>query len=431
MKRSDTLSIAALLAVSALVDTGLAAAAQPESRLAEVQMRSLEISDFAADHIVATVRVSATANGAATVRGLFFDQVTVNGVRVRIAPVPGPIHLRAGEAVDSLPELRAVLNYQELDSLDPVRRAVREGKARIHAEVRAQLELSLFQKIALGAGGAWVTFPVDQEIPVEVPGGALGRAAALATLVAAEPVWIAAQGAREWRQNRTALADTVRSSLPRTLVSIETRYNLKARDGQAAAMQVYRLGFLRGAGQVIAPSEVVEPWKFDPSIAEALDRGEIVVDSPSVDILVTPLGESRTYSLRHREVRIVRALQSSETAISAATKHSYPVRFRNNDANAALLEIAEWKNRGGGIEAAPEISDGEWHPAVIVRLARPDASPVLHFTQARLAAGRCQIQDPVDATFYGSPVWIKGGAVALLQDESSAAALAGIWKKLK
>ncbi len=394
-------------------------------------MRSFEISDVAADHIAATVRVSATANGSATLRGLFFDQVTVNGVRVRIAPVQGPIRMRAGEAVESLPELRAVLNYQELEFLDPLRQAVRDGRARIHAEVRAQLELSLFQKIVLGAGGAWVTFPVDQEIAVEVPGGAIGRAAALATLFAAEPVWIAAQGAREWRQNRTALADSVRSLLPRTLVSIETRYNLKARDGQVASVQVYRLGFLRGGGQVIAPSEVVEPWKFDAPVAEALDRGEIVVDSPSVDILVTPVGESRTYSLRHREVRVVRSLESSETAISAATKRSYRVRFRNSDANAALLEIPERKNAGGGIELAADVADEEWRPAVIVRLVRPDGRPVLHFTQARLSAGRYQIQDPVDAAFYGSPVWIKGGALALLQDESSGAALTGIGKRLK
>jgi hypothetical protein len=251
----------------------------------------------------------------------------------------------------------------------------------------------------------------------------------LGTLLAAEPVWIAAQGAREWRQNRTALAESVRSALPGALVSIETRYNLKTRDGQSASIQVHRLGLLRGAGQVIAPAETVEPWKFDDAIAEALEKGEVTLDGPA-EILVTPVSGAQTYSLERREVRIVRMLHSSENAISPGTKRSYRVRFRNRDANAALFEIPRLKG-AGSVAMAGGIADGEWHPAVVVRLARPDARPVLYFTQARLADGRYQIEDPVDANFYGSPVWIKGGAVGLLQDENSAAALDGVWKKLK
>jgi hypothetical protein len=405
-------------------------AAQSPSRTAEVSIRSVELSEIGPDSVMATVHVTATARVSATLRGLFFDQVTFNGIRVRVPPVPGPIRLRAGEPVSGLSELHAVLSYQELDSLEPLRRAVQDGRARLHAEIRAQLELSLFQKLVLLTGGAWATLPVDQDVTVLIPGGPLGRVAALGTLVAAEPLWIAAQNAREWRQNRTALVENVRSTAPGTLVSLKTSYKLRTRDRETARVEVLRLGFLDRSGQVVAPAEVVEPWIFDDVLAEALSRGDVSLEESMFDIEARPLSGSRTYSLQRRELRVVRTLRASENAISP-DKRRYPLRFRNNDSNAALLEIADLKKESSRIGLAGEASAGYWQPAVVVRLTAPDTEPALWTTRARFANGRYEIQDPVDASAYGSPVWIKGGAVALLQNESSASALAVLLKKLK
>jgi hypothetical protein len=435
MTRKPTLPGATAFFVSLLISGTCArpAVAQPQSDLAELQVRSVELSDIGPDSVVAAVRVSATARSSATLRGLAFDEVNINGVRVHVPPVAGPFRLRAGEAVADLPDLQIVLTFRELDSLDPLRRAVREGRARVQAQVRAEVELNLFQKLALLANRAWATLKVDQDVTVSVPGGPLGRVAALGALAAAEPVWIAGQSAQNWRRNRTALAESVRSSLPGPLVSLETRYDLKARDGEIAPMRVCRLGMLTADGQVIAPAEVLEPWSFDDALAEAFERGDVSVDESNFEILATPLSTARTYSLKRREVRIVRGLRGAESAISTSTKRRYHVRFRNSDTNAALLEIPALKHGGPGFQMALQAGDGEWRPAAVVRLVRPDsqAAPVLWLTEARLREGRYQIKDPVDTPAYGSPLWIEGGVAGLLQDESSAAEIRGVLKKLR
>jgi hypothetical protein len=430
MRRTSVPVAAAALFTTLLTGFVLPLAAQSPARTAEVSVRSVELSEIGPDSVMATVHISATARVSATLRSVFFDQVTFNGIRVHVPPVAGPIRLRSGEPITGLSDLHAVLSYQELDSLEPLRRAVQDGRARVHAEIRAQLELSLFQKLVLLTGGAWATVPVDQEVTVSIPGGALGRVAALGTLLAAEPLWIAAQNAREWRQNRTALAESVRSTAPGSLVSLKTSYQLRTRDRETARVEVLRLGFLDRSGQVVAPAEVVEPWIFDDTLAEALSRGDVSLDESAFEIEAKPLSGSRTYSLQHRELRVVRTLRASEKAVSP-DKHRYPVRFRNNDSNAALLEIADLKKESSGIGLAGDASADEWQPAVVVRLTAPDTEPALWTTRARLVNGRYEIQDPVDASAYGSPVWIKGGAVALLQNESSGSALAGLLKKLE
>jgi hypothetical protein len=411
--------------------------AQVQSSVVEVLLESVELSNISPDSVEATVRISARAKRAAVVHSLVFEGVTIGGVRVHVPPVAGPIRLRAGEAIEGLSDLRAVVTYQELESLEPLRRAVRDGHADVHAEVHAQLELNLFQKLTLLTAGAWVTVPVDQQVAVDVPGGPLGRAAALGALLAAEPVWIAGQAAREWRQNRTALAARVRAELPGRVVALETTYELKSQDGEHVSMCSWSTGFLIGKGELVAPVEAVEPWSFDDLLAQALDRGDVTLDESKVEVLATLFvdnsGASTTYSLQRKELRIVTKLGGGETAISASTKRRYHVRLRNSDANAVLCQIPALKNSGAELELANASGDGRWQTAAVVRLdhAGSRIEPHLWLTEARLEGARYHINDLVDSAAFGSPLWIDGGVVGLLQDEGSAVEIRSALKKLR
>jgi len=435
----NTRALAAVVILSATCGSVRAQTAPASSPLAvpEVRVEKVELSDIGADGVVASVRLSAMARNSATLRAIVFDQITINGVRVHVPAVAGPIRMKAGEAIDGLPDLRATLMYRELDSLEPLRRAVRDGAARVHAVVRAQLEMNLFEKLILRTGDAWVTFAIDQDVPIGIPGGALGRVAAVGALLAAEPVWIAGQSAQEWRRNRTALAGKVRGSLAGNLVMLETRYELRARDGETALLHGWSCGFRMGNGEVVAPAEAVEPWNFDDSMAQALESGDVSVDASKTEILATPVAAGRTYSLQRKELRILRMAGGSETAISIADKRRYHVRFRDRDENAVLLEIPALKDAGGGLEASARMRrDGDWQPAAVVRFdgvgnGGNEGAPVVWLTEARWEDGRYRIKDSVDASAFGSPLWTSDGVVGLLQDESSAAEIDGLLKKLR
>ena len=404
---------------------------------AVVRVTSISLSDIGTDGAAATVRLSAMANNSGTLRELVFDDVTIDGVRVRVAPVQGPIRLKAGEPIEGLSDLQAEVTYRELDSLEPLRRVVSEGNAQLHGSVRAQLELNLFQKLILRTVGPWVNLKIDQQVPVDIPGGTLGRIGALAVLTAAEPVWIAGQSAQEWRRNRHALADQVRRDAPGHVVSFETRYELRSAAGERAPMSHRSSGFMIGNGRVLGTVESVEPWLFDVAVAEALGRGDVTLDTASVEILANlapdSSGGSRSYSLQRKELALVRKPGGAEDGISIDTRRKYKVRFRSDDSNSALFEIPALKRSENGLETAREPVDGPWQTAAVVRFdpEGPGTDPVPWLTEVRLEGGRYRLKDLVDSTAFGSPLWLDGRVVGLVQDEGSAAEISGLLKRMR
>ena len=226
--------------------------------------------------------------------------------------------------------LEITLPYRELESLEPLRRIVREGKADVSVNLRAEVELNLFQKLARVTGGAWVPIDTEQQVPVRVPGGSVGRLAALAALTAAEPGWIFGQNATEWRRNRSELAGRARTILPDSLVSLETRYELRSKNGEVAAARHWSAGFSLGDGEVLAPAEAVEPWSFDNAICEALQKGDVEAPTgrPSISSPRPPPAARRRAGFRCEEENCAsskRCARSRRRLASQPASLPYPV----------------------------------------------------------------------------------------------------------
>jgi len=432
--RQIVAAIAAMAVPAVLCRTSQAQTFSPQP---EIRIEKVNLSNIGPESIEASVRLSVVARSTTTLRKVLFEEATVNGLRIRVPPLQGPIRLQNGRPVEGLPDISAVLTYRELESLEPLRRAMRDGSAEVHAVLSGQVELTLFEKLILLAGGAWVRMTVDQQVPVELPGGGLSRFAAVATLTAAEPVWAANQTAQEFLRNRTALAGEVRSSIRGHLIVFDTQYELKSRKGEIARMRTVSCGFLVGNGEVVAPAETAEPWLFDDSIAEAIERRDISVNDQNTEILATVIGENdadsaRTFSLQRHEIRILKKLSASENAISSASKRRYHIMLRNGVNNAVLFEVPALRDSGSGLALSREAPGGNWQQAAVVRIDREHGNkPVLWLTEARWEEGRYQIRDIVDGTAFGSPLWIEGGVAGLLQDESSAADMNSLLGKLR
>jgi hypothetical protein len=327
--------------------------------------------------------------------------------------------------------------------MEPLRRAVVERQARIKAVVRAQLQLSLFQKMMLLGEEAWIAAPLDQAVPVEVPGGMLGRAAAAAALLAAEPVWAFGRAGIEYRRSQSEFTRNVRERLAGSIYLIETRYTLVSRDGETAAVRRRAVGFLVSGHGLLAPAESVEPWMFDPVVSEAMERKEVSVREDDFEITATgamrPAGQ-RTFSLRQGTLRIRKKLNGGGTALSLADHKRYKLRIRAHDSNAALFDLADAESAPGqGARAGlPAAENGhkhgepptEWREAAVVRI-RPGFEAEILLTPARLENGRIRLDNPVDASAYGSPVWVEGGVAGFVQDQDSGARLPDVLKKLR
>jgi hypothetical protein len=93
------------------------------------------------------------------------------------------------------------------------------------------------------------------------------------------------------------------------------------------------------------------------------------------------------------------------------------------------LESAAWKDAGAGVKTAQPLAE-VWQPAAVYKIRREDGqtTPTLWLTQARKESGSFRLKDPLDATAFGSPVWIGGGVAGMLQTEDSAAEVSSILK---
>ena len=420
----------ALVAATLSVVVGVASAHDTEP-LGDVRIESIRLSDVDMDGFEIDVHVAATARTQATFEYIVIDQSTVDSITVNLPPIRGPIRLNAGQPVEGLSAFRARISYQELESLEGLRRIVRDGRARVRGDLRGRLSLNVVQKLALMTTGAWVVTHIDREVAVEFGGGAFGRAAALAALTLAEPIWAAGRSVRA--RTDAAMLERAQTALAESIVAVDTRYDLRLRDGETARLTHSAVGFLVEANTVLVPAEAVEPWSFDERTAEAVERRDVRVASRDVDTIVSPVGAGAAapgFSLQQKQLRVVKTLAGTEDAMSPQTRRRFRLRLRGRDNNAALLGIVGWSGRG--IDVSRDAPPATWRPATIVRLRRSanTITPSYWRTSVRWDGRRYEIRDPVDAGAFGSPVWTETGVVAMVQDEVSAAPIEELLNQL-
>jgi hypothetical protein len=401
----------------------------------QIRVDGVEIEKLDTDRVQLSVQFAAKPNRSATIRSLNFDDVSVNGMRVHVPPVTTTIHLRAGEWSDALPPIQMHIRFRDLDTLSPIRQMIGDQIARVKATMRAELQISLFQKLAIMARGIWVAIPIDQDVTVTVAGGMVSRAAAVAALYAAEPLWRVGREAVAYRDRRSDVVKIAREQVE-ALAELKTTFSVTNREGETASIVHLGAGLLLSNGRILTTAEMVEPWAFHPALAEALQTGIVKLTPGGLDIVVSfakaPLGVAASYSLRAGNLRIHKLLTGSDKAVSLATNVRYKLRMRDNSKNAAMLLLSGVANDGlqAGINPARMISVKGTEQVAILRLPTGSAPNVV-ITEARTEGDRIRLNDPVDSLAFGSPVWIGDRVLAMMQDANSAVPIETVMKALR
>ncbi len=396
------------------------------TEIAQISVGSVNLSRIDTDSAEFQLQVIGTATKSVTVKSIFFQQLTVDDIPIRVPPIIGPLKLRSGEEITSLPVLTALLSFRELPSLSPLRRMVSQGSAHIHGVAIVQLDLNPLEMLLMRSLNAWAAVNIDQEMAITPPGGLLGRTAAFAALTAGEPVWVLGNEGLEWRRRQSAFRAQAEEALADSSVSIDCNYEIHGRHGETRQLHNQTLGLLLPSGRVLTAGEAVEPWAFENAMAEALSRHEITIDPASVEISVRVGGQS--LSTHRAEVTLIRQHSKDKHMVSVQDKSSYRLRFRNDDDNAVVLQLnippSEEHPKKSALLAADRQLPNEWQPAAaLTRDVNSSAAPSVWITEVRNENGRCVLKDPAGVTAAGSPVWIAGGVVCLLQDDGSGSAI--------
>ena len=392
-----------------------------------IELRSIEVSDLNSDRVRFQLHLGGIAQEDIALRALSFDSATVNGIPVFLPPISARFRLSKGQEFRAIGALQAELYFRDLDSLTPLRRMVQDKKADVRATIRLQPDLSLLQRMVLRASGAWVSTTFERSVGVEVPGGMVGRGAALMALAAADSLWVLGRSGLEWRNQRDAFVQQVRATYaPRVLV-IETRYQVRGKDGRQALLTWRGLGFHQSGGQVIVPAEAIEPWLFDSTVADAIASGAAEVIKSSLDI-VARMTTGTSYSLRNGNLKIVRVAQDRSKAISVRRRKVYEVRERNSTANVAKLLITSSLLS----KLREATANGAAQTVAVFRLRDSAAEqwPEILILSATGENGTTRLVEPVDLRASGSPVINQDGMVGILLDQSTIASMQAIREKL-
>ncbi len=399
------------------------------AEIAQIRAEHVRLAHVDSSSADFELELSGVATKSVTVRSIFFQEVFVNGIPLRIAPIMGPLKMKEGQDLGEIPVLKATLPFREMPSLAPLRELILNGTAHVRVVALVQIEPNLLQMVLLRSTSAWAAVKLDQDSEVDLPGGVLTRAAALAALTAAEPVWILGNAGLEWRRDRSEFAAHATDALAKPVVLITCNYQIQSHHGELTSLHSQSLGMVLPSGRILTTAEATTPWMFEPALAEALSRREVKLLEDSVEVLVKPLDRTNAFSSRRDEVRVISKKPKSVHMVATQEEAAYRLRLRETDDNAVLLEVVGFQGTGVSSRKGEVADEGDWQSAAVLRTElNSQAAPSVWLTEIRKENGRWVLKDPAGVTALGSPVWTENGFAGLLQNDNSAGALRSLLK---
>jgi hypothetical protein len=439
MKRLCIILMVALTVVPLIADEPLASQAAPVA----IVIDGIEFKDVSSDRVRMEVRSHVTASRKLKFKRVRFEQMRLENLPIYLSPIEEHLELEKGAAA-SLPRIPVTLYFRDLDSLDPLAQAVRDGKATVTGQARADLELNLLERVATHEKGAHADMPIGMTIPVETPGGNTGKTAALATLRAAQfALNLGGPALSGMRKSQRAWEDEMRARYAPSLVIAESRYSLRMRNNHEgnnndpqADFVVRGVGFRISEDKFVLTSEMIEPWRYDADTATATQTGEASLIKESCDLLVWPGSEPMSAnplarSLSQGQIRVEHNSPQTEIEHIPVNHKNVKVKLlrRDSDANYAVLSFTRAEDKGTGIQLAPEGVRGSqnWDRLTLFR-ADDKGRWELVSTPAHRQDGRIVLEEAIDDRAFGSVLIAVEGAVGMVQEERAGMVLRLDWQ---
>jgi hypothetical protein len=425
--------ILALLTLSAPLLARQVPAASPDP--VSVAIDNIELKDVGTDRIRFDISSHVTATRKLGIKQVHFEQMRLGTLPIYLRPIEDHLELEKEVAV-SLPRIPLTIYFRDLDSLAPLQQAVQDGQATVEGKARVDLDLNLIERIASRQWNAHADLPIQMKIPVEVPGGFVGKAAALTTLKGAQlALDLGGSALNALRQRQKRWEQDLRAHYVPALVIAESRYSVRTRNNERMEFSVRGLGFRISEDAFVLTGEMMEPWRYDSDVAAALQNGDATLLEDSRDLLVWPSGEALTAekarSFSRGEIKLEHSSGKTETAhVPGADNKTVTVKLlqRDSGANYAVLRFTRSEDKGKPVELAPEDArrSQNWDRLTLFRVD-DNGKLELISTPARRQDNRILLEDPIDDRAFGSLLVAPEGAVGMVQDESTGMILRPEW----
>jgi len=405
----------------------------------EAQMGKITVADLARDHLRLALTLALISKSDLTVRQITFENLRVNGIPFYAAPLTDRLQLPAKQRFEMPQPLQLTVYYRDTDSLRPLSALAEQGKAHVEGTLYLDVELKALQKFFLMTGKAHVPASFSMDVPVEIPGGTLGRAGAVRVLAAADS---ALESAKDKADSLLNVGLRWRGQLSReyapAMLLVQTRFMLSGPHGDQVVFACTGPGFRVATRQFIMLKELVKPWKFDPEMAAAMKEDHFKLAPDSFDLAVwpadQPTGKGGTPAdpiarQSQKQIRVVTEPPDDEEEVLVPRAEGHPkkvkVHRQESPANLALYEFigVDAASAPKPMQTSSTDKQASWDSVAVYRFPggteRKQIHPDLIFVPVTKENARLKLATSVDGSAWGAPLISPQGVIGVIQTENS------------
>jgi hypothetical protein len=421
---------------SALLWVSAAFGDEPPAKAMDVHVAHAELASYTIDHIQISFTLRLKASRDLTIDGMAFSKMRVSGIPIYVSSIRSKQEIKSGGEFVT-PPLLLTLRLHDLDSLDPLRSSVADGSIHLTGTAFAEVELPTMARLVLFTQRVRIALPIDSTIPIQIPGGTLGRMAALAVINSAQPLLDNGGHLRGLAQQQLDRNNELWKLYAPRILLLRSSCQLTDNKGHTQEFSQTAVGLRLEGKRILLPRQLLEPWKFDPELALNFKQQHLKVEN--FDLAAWPLdaatvnakGETDTtaaWTLGRGELRIPKQSKDDDTGVYVVGEHGSHVKVKlDQAANAQDLSIVEILPES--VKPLPAFDTDRTHPLTGKYLyyfrfpagaegssAQPELASLPMPTGGDLSSDEVAL----DFTAIGSPLITEQGVAGIILDEHAA-----------
>jgi len=407
----------------------------------QLQIVNTSLLSYSASKLVLGITLAMSSKRDLTVEQIVLTGLRLNGLPLYAAPVKQRLQLRPGDKT-LLPAPLAVTVYlRDLDSISPLEQAISSGHTSLDGTAYATVRVNPIAALLLFSRHVEVAMSLHEDLlPFTIPGGQVVKNTALTILHTTDKALHAISSSVSTGKDLSSSfrRETTDQYVPH-LMLVSAHYELRDPQGKTSNVEWHGVAVGTAPDLLLVPREAIEPWKFDPEIADAIQSKKLSLNTGSYDLWLwqayptdlvrsNELNADDALRLSKKDFSIVRMPDRDERKImvveDSGKTRKISVEKRDSPSDMVLLQLAKSRRNFDALHVADDPHATEWDSVALFRFpgGKHTSSPELIVIPAKRNGNRIELGELVDNSIFGSPIVAPEGVIGIVQNESSGVA---------
>ena len=390
-----------------------------------IEVKSVGIAEIDTTHVKVSVNLTLVPERSATLADIQLCAIRLNGLPAFAEPVEQEVPLRKG-VLTSLPPIYLTVLFRDLTTVEPLRQMIEKQNVHVQGELVAGVQLDFAQKLALHTQHPSVAFPIAQDVAVQSTISDFQRSVALGALKMIESGLGAKDTATQYIPGaEPAWVHDVNVRTRPNLYWVDSTYSLAEGD-KVFPIAASEIGFALQSGKLVAPSDVMEPWKYDAEFMGALKSGTAKLVKSETRIELRPANAAGAPMVNSNDFTVAVEGTPAQDEVTPISFGLSQVKVLRRAAPSLLAVITPRSPMASaGLAVAPDsvLAQDKWDHVALFRMRVDSATGERRIETLELGASKdgagIHLSEPVDSAVFGSPIVTPEGVIGQVQDQQS------------